>query len=211
MGKAKRTPRGRLIVLAAPSGAGKTTLVHALLRRIPDLVFSVSYTTRAPRAGEREGHDYFFISTDEFKRMVEAGAFLEHAQVFDHWYGTGVERVNEALARGQSVLLEIDWQGARQVKSRSPAACTVFILPPSLAELERRLRGRGTDSAERIQRRLRDALGDISHWSEFDYAVVNEDVDAATDALAAIVAGRGKAHSTRSRALRARVGKLVGN
>ena len=211
MGRAKRTPRGRLIVLAAPSGAGKTTLVHALLARIPELVFSVSYTTRKPRGGERPGVDYFFVSQEEFERMVEADAFLEHAQVFDNWYGTGKKHVEDILERGRSVLLEIDWQGARQVKSRSPAACTVFILPPSLPELERRLRGRGTDSAERIQRRLRDALGDISHWSEFDYAVVNEDVALATDALAAIVAGRGKAHSTRSRALRARVREILGS
>jgi guanylate kinase len=207
--EAKQKQRGRLIVLAAPSGAGKTTLVRALLARIPDLAFSVSYTTRVPRVGEREGHDYFFVSQREFTRMVEAGAFLEYAQVFDHWYGTGLEHVNEILARGQSVLLEIDWQGARQVKSRLPEACTVFVLPPSLAELERRLRGRGTDSAERIERRLRDALGDISHWSEFDFAVVNERVDAAVDALAAIVAGRGEAHSTRSARLRTLVAEIL--
>jgi guanylate kinase len=117
--------------------------------------------------------------------------------------------VDEILGRGRSVLLEIDWQGARQVKSRSSEACTIFILPPSVAELERRLRGRGTDSEERIKRRLRDALGDISHWSEFDYAVVNEDVDVAVDALAAIVAGRGKAHSTQSARLRARVTEIL--
>jgi guanylate kinase len=209
MAEAEESKRGRLIVLAAPSGAGKTTLVRALLERVPDLKFSVSYTTRAPRAGEREGHDYFFISRQEFTRMVSAGAFLEHAQVFDHWYGTGRQHVDEILGRGRSVLLEIDWQGARQVKSRSPEACTVFILPPSVAELERRLRGRGTDSEERIKRRLRDALGDISHWSEFDYAVVNEDVDVAVDALAAIVAGRGKAHSTQSARLRARVTEIL--
>jgi guanylate kinase len=209
MVKEEEKQRGRLIVLAAPSGAGKTTLVHALLARAPDLVFSVSYTTRKPRAGERDGHDYFFVSEPEFMRMVDAGAFLEHARVFDHWYGTGVEHVNRILERGRSVLLEIDWQGARQVKSRSPEACTVFILPPSLAELERRLRGRGTDSEERIGRRLRDALGDISHWSEFDYAVVNERVDPAVEALAAIVAGQGKAHSTRSATIEARVREIL--
>jgi guanylate kinase len=204
-----QTQRGRLIVLAAPSGAGKTTLVHALLARVPDLVFSVSYTTRAARADERDGHDYFFVSKQEFTRMVEAGAFLEHAQVFDHWYGTGMDHVDEILRRGRSVLLEIDWQGARQVKRRSPEACTVFILPPSIAELERRLRGRGTDSEERITRRLRDALGDISHWSEFDYAVVNERVDEAVNALAAIIGGQGEAHSTQSARLRARITEIL--
>jgi guanylate kinase len=209
MPKPEEKQRGRLIVLAAPSGAGKTTLVHALLARTTDLVFSVSYTTRKARAGEREGHDYFFVSPEEFKRMIDAGAFLEHAQVFDHWYGTGAKHVNEILEGGRSVLLEIDWQGASQVKSRSPDACTVFILPPSLAELERRLRGRGTDSEERIGRRLRDALGDISHWSEFDYAVVNERLDPAVDALAAIVAGHGEAHATRSPAMRARVREIL--
>jgi guanylate kinase len=209
MVQAEQTKRGRLIVLAAPSGAGKTTLVHALLTRVPDLVFSVSYTTRAQRGGERPGVDYFFVSPEEFERMVAAGAFLEHAQVFDNWYGTGKKHVEDILERGRSVLLEIDWQGARQVKSRSPHACTVFILPPSLAELERRLRGRGTDPEERMQRRLRDALGDISHWAEFDYAVVNEDIDAAADALAAIVGGRGEAHSTRSAALKARVSAIL--
>jgi guanylate kinase len=207
--EAEQIERGRLIVLAAPSGAGKTTLVHALLARVPDLVFSVSYTTRVPRAGEREGQDYFFVSQKEFTRMVEAGAFLEHARVFDHWYGTGAEHVEEILGRGRSVLLEIDWQGARQVKNRSPQACTVFILPPSIAELERRLRGRGTDSEERIRRRLRDALGDISHWSEFDYAVVNERVETAVAALADIVAGHGEAHSTQSPRLRARVAEIL--
>jgi guanylate kinase len=206
---AGQTKPGRLIVLAAPSGAGKTTLVRALVARVPDLTFSVSYTTRAPRAGERPGVDYFFVSREEFERMVAADAFLEHAQVFDNWYGTGKRHVEDILKRGRSVLLEIDWQGARQVRSRSPDACTVFILPPSLAELELRLRGRGTDPEERMQRRLRDALGDISHWSEFDYAVVNEDIDATADALAAIVAGRGEAHSTRSKALKARVAEIL--
>ena len=209
MAEAEQTRRGRLIVLAAPSGAGKTTLVHELLARIPDLEFSVSYTTRPPRAGERAGIDYFFVSPQEFSRMVEAGAFLEHAQVFDHWYGTGKEHVNQRLERGRSVLLEIDWQGARQIKGHLPDALTVFILPPSVAELERRLRGRGTDSEERIGRRLRDALGDISHWAEFDYAVVNERVEAAVDTLAAIFAGLGEAHSTASQALQARVDEIL--
>ena len=207
--EARQLKPGRLIVLAAASGAGKTTLVRALLARIPDLTFSVSYTTRAPRAGERPGVDYFFVSPEEFARMVEADAFLEHAQVFDNRYGTGKRHVEDIRKHGQSVLLEIDWQGARQVKSRLPEACTVFILPPSLAELERRLRGRRTDTEERIRRRLRDALGDISHWPEFDYAVVNERVEAAVDALVAILAGHGEAHSTRSPALRAQVAEIL--
>jgi guanylate kinase len=209
MGDEAKTRRGRIIVLAAPSGAGKTTLVHALIARAPNLAFSVSYTTRPPRPGERPGIDYFFVSEEEFARMVEAEAFLEHARVFDYRYGTGKEHVNELLERGRSVLLEIDWQGARQVKSYSPDARTVFLLPPSLAELERRLRARGTDSEERIRRRLRDAQSDISHWPEFDYAVVNEHIDAAANALAAVVTGRGEAYSTRSPALKAQVAEIL--
>jgi guanylate kinase len=209
-GTADKPQRGRLIVIAAPSGAGKTTLVHALLQRMANLAFSVSYTTRPPRPSERPGVDYFFVSEEEFARMVAAHAFLEHAQVFDHWYGTGKEHVNSLLARGQSVLLEIDWQGARQIKERAPEARTIFILPPSVAELERRLRGRNTDSEATIRRRLRDALSDLRHWTEFDYAVVNEHVDAATDALAEIVAGHGAPYATRSPAVCAQVAAILG-
>lgn len=208
---ADRPRRGRLIVIAAPSGAGKTTLVHALLKRIPELEFSVSYTTRARRPAEQPGRDYFFVSEDEFARMVKERALLEHARVFDHWYGTGREHVNSLLERGASVLLEIDWQGAQQVKERMPDALTVFILPPSISELERRLRGRATDSEETIRRRLRDAVGDISHWTEFDYALVNEDAASAADGLAAIVTGGGSAHATGSPALRARVAAILGS
>jgi guanylate kinase len=208
-GTADTPRRGRLIVIAAPSGAGKTTLVHALLERIPDLEFSVSYTTRARRPAEEPGRDYFFVSAQEFARMVEEGAFLEHARVFDHWYGTGKAHVESLLDRGASVLLEIDWQGARQVKQRVPEAATVFILPPSVGELERRLRGRATDSEEAIRRRLRDAVDDIGHWREFDYAVVNDNAGVAADELAAIVAGRGAPHATTAEAMRGRVAVIL--
>jgi guanylate kinase len=182
--------RGELWVVSAPSGAGKTTLVRALLDRDPRLTFSISYTTRPPRHSERHGHDYFFVPEPEFLAMVERGEFLEHARVFDRWYGTGRTHVEQLLASGRHVLLEIDWQGARQVRERAPDSHSVFILPPSVAELERRLRGRGTDSAETIARRLRDALADMSHWAEFEHLVVNDDFAAALDRLAAIVAGR---------------------
>src|SRR5690606_17129428 len=128
---AEGSPRGRLIVLAAPSGAGKTTLVRALLERVPNLRFSVSYTTRPARPGERDGIDYFFVSREQFDEMVRRDAFLEHAQVFDHWYGTSREHVEDLLQSGASVLLEIDWQGARQVRAKAPDAITVFILPRS--------------------------------------------------------------------------------
>ena len=206
---ADSSARGKLIVIAAPSGAGKTTLVHELLVRVPQLVFSVSYTTRPPRPAEREGTDYFFVSEAEFAQMVERRAFLEHARVFDHWYGTGKSHVEDLLARGTSVLLEIDWQGARQVKARAPEAVTIFILPPSVAELERRLRGRRTDSEQTIRRRLRDALDDMRHWNEFDYALINDDLDAAASALAEVVAAGSAAHATTSPPLRERVRRIL--
>lgn len=201
--------RGRLVVLAAPSGAGKTTLVHALLRRRSDLKFSVSYTTRKPREAEAEGEDYFFVTEADFRRMIERDAFLEYARVFDHWYGTGREHVEGMLERGESVVLEIDWQGARQVRQRAPDAVTVFILPPSLAELEKRLRGRATDSRATIERRLRDARSDMEHWREFDFAVINADVDEAADALAAIIEGRGRDYETGRTDLRERVDGIL--
>lgn len=182
--------RGRLVVLAAPSGAGKTSLVHALLERIPTLAFSISYTTRPKRSSERDGQDYFFVTDVEFRAMVERGDFLEHARVFDHWYGTSRPQVEALLDRGQPVLLEIDWQGARQVRVSAPEAISVFVLPPSVAELERRLRGRKTDSEATIRRRLADALSDMSHWTEFDHVIVNDELGAAAEALAAVVEGR---------------------
>lgn len=206
----ERPGRGCLIVIAAPSGAGKTTLVRALLVRRPDIEFSISYTTRPPRAAEVDGEDYFFVDAETFAAMARRDAFLEHANVFDHWYGTGRDYVESRLAAGTSVLLEIDWQGARQVRERLPEAITVFILPPGPAELERRLRGRASDSEETIRRRLRDATEDMSHWPEFDYVVINSDVEAAGAELAAIVAGHGDASRTDAPARRRAVEAVVG-
>jgi guanylate kinase len=180
---------GRLWVVAAPSGAGKTSLVRKLLERDPTLRFSISYTTRKPRSSEVPGRDYFFVSEQQFKQMLGQDAFLEHAQVFDNWYGTGREHVAGLLEQGYSVVLEIDWQGAQQVRKAFPSQ-SVFILPPSVAELERRLRGRKTDSEDVIQRRLRDALADMTHWDEFDHVIVNDDFAAALERLAAVI-GRG--------------------
>lgn len=182
--------RGELWVIAAPSGAGKTSLVRALLERDPALKFSISYTTRPPRSAEVHGRDYFFVAEQQFLEMVGRNEFLEHARVFDHWYGTGRAHVEGLLADGFSVLLEIDWQGARQVRERAPGSNSVFILPPSIAELERRLRGRKTDAEAVIRRRLRDAVGDMSHWPEFDHVVINDDFAAALERLAAVMAGR---------------------
>jgi guanylate kinase len=197
-------------VLAAPSGAGKTSLVHALLRRLPDLKFSISYTTRPKRSLEREGRDYFFVELPQFQEMIAAGAFLEYACVFDNWYGTGRQQVNDLLERGHSVLLEIDWQGARQVREAAPEAITVFVLPPSLAELERRLRGRGTDEETTIRRRLNEALSDMAHWDEFDRVLINDDLDQAAAALAAIVAGRDSPRAPLPAALRERIAAILG-
>jgi guanylate kinase len=185
------TEPGRLYVIAAPSGAGKTSLVKALMEREPRLRFSVSYTTRKPRATEIDGRDYHFITPARFREMVAGGEFLEHAQVHDNFYGTGIKAVRDALAAGGLVLLEIDWQGARQVRERQPEARTIFILPPTRRTLEERLNARGTDSAEVIQRRLQDAQRDIGHWTEFDYVVINDRFDQALEDLHAIVRERG--------------------
>ena len=191
--------RGKLFVIAAPSGAGKTSLVRALMQRRPTLRFSISYTTRAQRPTERNEHDYFFVDKEKFEQMRDAGEFLEHARVFDNYYGTSRSQVERLLDAGQDVLLEIDWQGAQQIRRTLPECRSIFMLPPSRAALEQRLRGRGTDSDEVIARRLRDSLADLSHWGEFDYIVVNDDFDRATGELEAIVTGQGE-HLRRNRA-----------
>ena len=192
--------RGRLFVVAAPSGAGKTSLVRALMEREPGLRFSISYTTRTQRPNEVHGRDYFFVSKDEFERMVQGGAFLEHAKVFDNRYGTARQQVEESLAAGQDLVLEIDWQGAGQIRRAMPECISVFILPPSRDELERRLRGRGTDAEDVIQRRLRDAATDMSHWTEFDYVVVNDAFERALADLQEIVDARDPPQARRGRA-----------
>jgi guanylate kinase len=193
-GLRKSTPkRGRLFVFAAPSGAGKTSLVRALMEKEPSLRFSISYTTRTKRPTERDEHDYFFVTRETFHQMARNGEFLEYAQVFDNWYATSLRQVEEALARGQDIILEIDWQGAQQVRAAMPECISIFILPPSRRALEERLRQRSTDSDEVIARRLRDAVADMSHWSEFDYVVVNADFEKAVSELRSIVAGQGEA------------------
>lgn len=203
--------RGTLLVLSAPSGAGKTTLVKGLLQRDPSLRFSVSYTTRAPRAGEQHGRDYFFVAERVFREMLERGEFLEHANVFGNLYGTSRTQVDELLEAGVNVLLEIDCQGARQVRANAPGCRSIFIMPPSRGSLEKRLRGRGTDPDDVIARRLAGSLQELAQWPEFDYVVVNEDgaLDASLDALQAIVAGRGQPWSSRAPALRQRLEALV--
>jgi guanylate kinase len=184
--------RGKLFVIAAPSGAGKTSLVKALLERMPELHVSVSHTTRHKRPTEEHGREYYFVSVPEFQGLVSRSEFLEHAQVFDNYYGTGRKPVEAQLGKGHDVVLEIDWQGAQQVRKALPECKTIFILPPSRRALEDRLRKRATDSNEVIERRLRDAVGDMTHWREFDYVVVNDDFEHAIRDLMRIVGGKGE-------------------
>jgi guanylate kinase len=194
--KGNEARRGRLFVIAAPSGAGKTSLVRALMEREPGLRFSISYTTRPRRPNEVDGRDYYFVTREEFDRIVAEGGFLEHATVFDNSYGTSASQVEQSLSGGQDLILEIDWQGAGQVRRALPECRSIFILPPSRAELERRLRGRGTDSEDVIRRRLRDAAADMGHWREFDHVVVNDDFEQAVRDLQDIVRGGGEASRT---------------
>jgi guanylate kinase len=183
----------QLYVISAPSGAGKTSLIRALRERHPGLLLSTSHTTRPPRPNEQHGREYFFVDRDGFQRMVEAGDFLEHAQVFDNHYGTSQRQLEDKLATGADVILEIDWQGARQVRRLLPASRSIFILPPSLDSLRARLTGRKTDSPDVIARRLADAVSDMGHFREFDYAVVNDDFGRAVADLEKILAGQGEA------------------
>lgn len=178
---------GVLFVVSAPSGAGKTSLLKALVPTDPRLRVSVSHTTRTPRPGEQDGTHYHFVERGRFEAMAAAGEFLEHARVFDNLYGTSERSVRERLVAGFDVVLEIDWQGARQVRARFPEAVSVFIVPPSVEALRERLSGRGQDSAEIIDRRMRDARSELSHFGEYDYLVVNDDFDQALADLRSIV------------------------
>ena len=181
---------GRLFVIAAPSGAGKTSLVKALLASEPRLRLSVSHTTRKRRPTEQDGREYHFVPVPQFERLAARGEFLEHARVFDNFYGTARRFVKEQLRQGHDVILEIDWQGAQQVRRAMPQCVSIFILPPSRRALAERLAGRATDSPEIIARRLRDAAADMSHYREFDYVIVNDDFAQAVSDLRRIVAGR---------------------
>lgn len=167
--------KGKLYIISAPSGAGKTSLVKKLVEDLERLIVSVSHTTRKMREGEQQGKDYFFSTTEEFKRMIADNAFLEHAQVFDNFYGTAEKSVEDTLKNGLDVILEIDWQGAQQVRKRLSSSVSLFILPPSIEVLQQRLEGRGQDSKKIIERRMRDAVEEMSHYDEFDYLIVNDD------------------------------------
>jgi len=178
---------GSLFVIAAPSGAGKTSLVNSLMVQDQRLVLSISHTTRKPRPGEENGKHYHFVSKESFEQMVESGDFMEHARVFDHFYGSNRNSVAQQLKQNRDVILEIDWQGARQVRSAFPDCCQIFIIPPSLETLRERLTGRGQDSESVIRRRMQDARAEISHWQEFDQLVVNDDFDTALEELQVII------------------------
>ncbi|SLM61186.1 Guanylate kinase [Dickeya aquatica] len=181
--------QGTLYIVSAPSGAGKSSLIQALLKTQPlyDTQVSVSHTTRAVRPGEVHGEHYFFVSVDEFKRMIAEEDFLEYAEVFGNYYGTSRAAIEQVLATGVDVFLDIDWQGARQIRERMPQARSIFILPPSQDELERRLRGRGQDSEEVIARRMKQAVAEMSHYAEYDYLIVNDDFDLALLDLKTII------------------------
>ena len=184
-----RKRRGLLVVLSSPSGAGKTTISRLLLDADRTIGMSVSATTRPMRPGEKDGRDYHFVDTAEFEAMIEAGEFAEYATVFDHRYGTPAKPVREAIEQGRDILFDIDWQGARQLQERMGAdLVTVFLLPPSMGELERRLVARSTDSDAVIAERMRRAAGEIEHWAEYDYVLVNDDMDRCLGEVRAVVA-----------------------
>lgn len=182
-----------LYILSAASGTGKTSLARALIERLPNLAFSISHTTRAPRPGERDGVDYFFVSPAEFERMRAAGEFLEHAEVYGNRYGTSRAVIERLMAEGKSVLLDIDWQGAHNVKRQVPDAVSIFILPPSRAALRERLTRRGQDAPDVVERRMRQAVDEMRHYAEFDCVILNDDFEAALGDLRVLVTGAGAA------------------
>lgn len=197
--------QGTLYIVSAPSGAGKTSLVKALLEHLDSIGVSVSHTTREKRPGEVDGINYHFVDRERFEEMIERGEFFEHARVFDNYYGTSRPAVEARLAAGEDVILEIDWQGARQVRAQMPEAESVFILPPSRAALRARLAGRGTDDEAIIERRMRDAISEMSHFDEYAHVIINDDFATALAELEALVRGQ----RTRLARVRERQGMLL--
>jgi len=181
---------GTLFIVSAPSGAGKTSLLKALLKTEEMIEVSVSHTTRPMRPGEKSGVDYHFVSVEQFTDMVGQGAFLEHAQVFDNYYGTSEAGIRNQLGRGEDVVLEIDWQGAQQVRERMPDTVSIFILPPTPEALRQRLSSRGQDSVEVVERRMRDAREEMSHYGEYDFIIVNDDFNQALEELRSVILGQ---------------------
>jgi guanylate kinase len=178
--------QGTLYIISAPSGAGKTSLVHAVVGTLPDVVVSVSHTTRTMRDGEVNGRDYHFVDEQQFREMIDRGDFLEHASVFGNRYGTSRQHIQQLLSSGKDVILEIDWQGARQVRQLMSDCKSIYILPPSIQALRNRLRGREQDSDDVIESRMREAVSEMTHYGEFDYIVINDEFDQAREELASI-------------------------
>lgn len=201
--------RGTLFIVAAPSGAGKSSIVNACLARDPNIALSISFTSRAPRPGERHAQHYHFIAAEEFQRMIDAGDFFEHALVHGDLKGTARQSVEPQLAAGRDVLLEIDWQGARQVREKVPDAVGIFILPPSREALEERMRKRGQDSDDTIARRLAAAREEMSHYHEFDYVIVNEIFDTAVAEMCAIFTASRLRREAQSQRHAAMIGELL--
>lgn len=197
--------RGNLFIVAAPSGGGKTSLVKKLLNALEDIEVSVSHTTRAIRPGEQEGVDYFFVTQAQFLRMVDEGAFVEHAVVFDQYYGTSVAQIQNRLAAGIDVVLDIDWQGAAQIRRLFPQAVSIFIIPPSLHALKQRLQDRKQDNEETISQRMQRAQDELSHFTEFDYLIINDEFGQAAVELQAIVQANRLTFDRQS----AKIGKLL--
>lgn len=202
--------KGRLYIVSAPSGTGKTSLVKALLESSEGIAVSVSHTTREPRPGEKNGVHYHFVDKEEFEKMVDSGVFLEHARVFDHLYGTSRQAVEEQLQRGLDVILEIDWQGAQRVREQLSESIDIFILPPSVAALEERLRARGQDSDDIISRRMRDARIEASHYDEYEYLVINDDFNTALADLLAIFTAQRLGLAAQKQKYAALLGSLLG-
>lgn len=197
--------KGNLFILSAPSGAGKSSLYKALLAEDSQVRISISHTTRAPRKGEEHGREYYFVDIDDFLDMIADNAFFEHAQVFDNFYGTSKKAIFDMLDQGLDVILEIDWQGARQIRELYPEAIGIFILPPSIEILEERLKGRGTDTAEVIERRMKKAVNEISHYDEYDFIIINDDFTVALDEMSAIF----KALRSRKTIIQQKHGNLI--
>lgn len=190
MTQSQNTAKGTLYVVSAPSGAGKTSLLKTVLAQMPELKLSISHTTRQQRPGETNGVDYHFVTVNEFQQMLDEESFLEHAEVFGNYYGTSRVWLEEQLEQGNDVILEIDWQGARQVRKLMPECRSIFILPPSQEELLNRLTGRGQDSDEVIQSRMAEANREITHYDEYDYLVINDDFELACQEISAIFTAR---------------------
>ena len=200
----------RLFVVSAPSGTGKTTIVKRLVNASPDVSLAVSHTTRPPREKERDGRDYYFVTDSEFDEIRDADGFLEHARVFGNRYGTSRGEVEDKRARGRQVVLEIDWQGAGQVRSSMPDSQSIFLLPPSRGELEKRLKGRNTDKPEAVERRFSEARHDVRKWTDFHYVLVNDDIDETCRRMSSILRGKGARYAVTEEKHRECVEKLIG-